>query len=264
MKTKDEKKEVPSFNELVFENRNKEYGAYEIRRKYNMTLIWAILVGAFCVSATVITPFLIKPGTIYVAEKPSGPIEVKFDSTLLNIQNEDQQIPKTTVNVTPPAFVPPVVVDTMPLDNPNQMGSIEDLIKNSKNDSLDTNTEIVPRNVDPNPPTDESDKIEDVVNVSEKPMFGTGGDNEFRTWIAQNIHYPQSAVEAQIQGKVYIQFVIEKDGSLSNIKVIRSVDPEIDKEAIRVLEQSPKWTPGKQQGRPVRVNYIFPIAFKIR
>ena len=264
MKTKDEKKVVPSFDELVFENRNKEYGAYEIRRKYNMTLIWAILVGAFCVSATVITPFLIKPGTVIVKEKPSGPIEVKFDSTLLNIQNDNPDVPKPVINVTPPTFIPPVVVDTMPLDNPNQMGTIDDLIKNSKNDSLNTNTDLEPTKVDPNPLTDEPDKIEEVFNLSEKPMFGTGGDNEFRTWIAQNIHYPQSAVDAQIQGKVYLQFVIEKDGSLSNIKVIRSVDPEIDNEAIRVLVQSPKWSPGKQQGRPVRVNYIFPIAFKLK
>jgi len=263
MKTKDEKKEVSSFDELVFENRNKEYGAYEIRRKYNMTLIWAILVGAFCVSASVVTPFFIKPGEVIVVDNPTGPSVVSFDSTIINIPINNPEPPQPVITVKPSTFYKPEVVDSVPLDNPNEMGTAEDLVKNTKDDSLNTNIEIV-QTIDPNPPTDDPDKIEYPVNVSEKPMFGTAGDNEFRTWIAQNIHYPQAAIEAQIQGKVYIQFVIEKDGSLSNIKVIRSVDPEIDREAIRVLEQSPKWSPGKQQGRPVRVYYTFPITFAIK
>jgi len=263
MKTKDEKKEVPSFDELVFENRNKEYGAYEIRRKYNMTLIWAILVGAFCVSASVVTPFFIKSGEVIVVDNPTGPSVATFDSTIINIPVNNPEPPKPIITEKPSTFYKPEVVDSVPLDNPNEMETTEDLIKNAKNDSLDTNIDNIPT-VDPNPPTEDPDKIEDPINVSEKPMFGTGGDKEFQLWIAQNIHYPQSAIEAQIQGKVYLQFVIEKNGSISNIRVIRSVDPEIDKEAVRVLEQSPNWSPGKQQGRPVRVYCTFPITFAIK
>jgi periplasmic protein TonB len=260
MKTKVEKKEVPSFDELVFEKRNKEYGAYEIRRKYNMTLVWAILVGAFCVSATVITPFFIKPAKVIVVDTPSEPRIVNMDSTLLNIQNVEQEKQKPTEVIKTPTLYQPVVVDTVLLEN--QMSTIEDQINNTNNDPVDTGVVVVAY-VDPNPPIDDPDKIEQAVNVAEKPYFGVEGDKEFLRWVAKNLIYPQRPLEAGIQGRIFLQFVIEKDGSLSNIKVLRSVDPELDREAIRVLELSPKWNPGKQQGRPVRVYYTFPITFAI-
>jgi len=99
--------------------------------------------------------------------------------------------------------------------------------------------------------------------VEQMPKFGNN-DDDFRTWVAQNINYPEDAVAKGIQGRVFVQFIVEKDGSITNAKVLRGVDPLLDKEAIRVLMKSPKWIPGKQRGQDVRVNFTYPISFVLK
>ena len=97
--------------------------------------------------------------------------------------------------------------------------------------------------------------------VEEMPKFPGGN---VQKWISKHIKYPMIAQENNIQGKVFVQFVIEKDGSVSNVKVTRSVDPSLDKEAIRVIQSMPKWTPGKQRQKPVRVSFTVPINFQLQ
>ena len=105
------------------------------------------------------------------------------------------------------------------------------------------------------------DTLNQVFTVVEKmPSFGTT-DNDFRTWVASNLQYPKEAIEKGIQGRVYVQFIVAKDGSVNNPKIIRGVDPLLDAEAIRVISLSPKWNPGIQRGEPVNVYYTFPITF---
>jgi protein TonB len=92
-----------------------------------------------------------------------------------------------------------------------------------------------------------------------------GGDaNKFSTWVNQRLVYPDIAKENGVQGRVTLQFTVGKDGSLYNIKVLRGVDPSLDKEAVRVASLSPKWTPGMQRGEPVPVTYTFPVIFQLR
>jgi protein TonB len=99
-------------------------------------------------------------------------------------------------------------------------------------------------------------------SVQQIPTF-PGGFDSFYKYLAQNIRYPASAVKDRIQGKVFLTFIVEKDGSLTDIKVIRSVSGDIDAEAVRVLRSSPKWKPGIQNGRPVRVQFAVPIDFSL-
>ncbi|HEY3369902.1 MAG TPA: energy transducer TonB [Prolixibacteraceae bacterium] len=96
--------------------------------------------------------------------------------------------------------------------------------------------------------------------VEEMPEF-PGGDAALRAFLAQSVKYPTIAQENGIQGKVYVNFVVDKDGGISNVKIARGVDPALDKEAIRVVNSLPKWKPGKQGGKPVRVSYTVPINF---
>jgi len=97
--------------------------------------------------------------------------------------------------------------------------------------------------------------------VEDMPTF-QGQDHEyFRQWIQENMRYPQRAAEAGISGRVIVQFVVEPDGSISSVEVVRGVDRSLDEEAIRVIENSPRWEPGKQRGEPVRVRFTFPINF---
>lgn len=100
--------------------------------------------------------------------------------------------------------------------------------------------------------------------VETKPTFMGGAANQFSKWVNQRLVYPETAKENGVQGRVTLQFTVEKDGSLTNVKVLRSVDPSLDMEAVRVVSMSPKWTPGKQGDRYVRVSYTFPVIFQLR
>ena len=92
-----------------------------------------------------------------------------------------------------------------------------------------------------------------------------GGDaNAFSKWVNERLQYPEIAKENGIQGRVLLQFVVGADGSVSNVKVVRGVDPSLDKEAVRVVQSSPKWSPGKQRDRAVKVTYTFPVIFQLR
>lgn len=97
--------------------------------------------------------------------------------------------------------------------------------------------------------------------VDQKPSFNGGDANEFAKWVNSRLVYPEKAKEKGIQGRVVLQFVIETDGSITDIKVLKSDDPLLEKEAIRVVSSSPKWQPGMRQGKPVRVTYTYPVVF---
>lgn len=100
--------------------------------------------------------------------------------------------------------------------------------------------------------------------VEEKPSFNGGDANEFSKWVNSKLQYPEIAKENGVQGRVTLQFTVNTDGSVSNVKVLRGVDSSLDKEAVRVVSMSPKWKPGKQRDRAVKVTYTFPVIFQLR
>jgi len=100
--------------------------------------------------------------------------------------------------------------------------------------------------------------------VEDMPSFQGKGQEGFRVWIIKHMKYPEIAAENGISGRVFVNFVVEPNGSVSNVKVVRGVDPALDAEAVRVIKSSPKWAPGKQRGKAVRVSYTFPINFVLQ
>ena len=98
----------------------------------------------------------------------------------------------------------------------------------------------------------------------EQPPSFPGGNAALMSWLSSNIHYPPVAEENGIQGRVVVSFVVEPDGSITNVQVVRGVDPSLDKEAVRVTKAMPKWQPGKQNGQAVRVKYNLPVTFKLQ
>ena len=108
--------------------------------------------------------------------------------------------------------------------------------------------------------TKKNDMVFDVVEVM--PQF-PGGQIAMLKYIMENIKYPEQAMKEGIQGRVAVRFIVEKDGSISDVKPILSVHPLLNKEAVRVVESMPKWTPGKQNGKPVRVRFNVPVMFKL-
>ncbi|WP_251620883.1 energy transducer TonB [Odoribacter lunatus] len=173
-------------------------------------------------------------------------------------QVEEEIIPVTTQNTPPPPPPPPAP-------------KLTDLINIVENDQdIDEDLEI----------TDAEDETEntvvDVTQFNELEEEDTGEAEIFRVveeqpgfngnmnkWLKDNLKYPVIAQENGVSGKVYVEFVVEKDGSITDVKVVRSVDPSLDKEAVRVVKSMPKWKPGKQRGKPVRVAYTIPINFTL-
>ena len=261
MKPKDEKPIAPSFDELVFENRNREYGAYILRRKYNKSLIVSMILGTFFIGATVITPYAIlkeKPVNVIVPDKSRQVVMILTDLPPLEIPKDELQ-KEEPLKEKPPAYVAPIVVDSISPEEANKFVNIEDA-KSMENDSVVEFTQEKRIEIEPERP----ETINDVFTVNEKPCFGLDCDNEFRRWIAKTIIYTPEAVDVGLQGRVYLRFVVEKDGSISNVEVVKSVDPILSREAVRVVEMSPKWTPGKINGSPVRVRINFPITFTLK
>lgn len=125
----------------------------------------------------------------------------------------------------------------------------------------DQETEFEIRNYVEMPMVEEEIAEEVFFIVEEMPRFNGKEKDEFRKFIGENLHYPEIAAENGITGTIYIQFIINRNGQVTDVEVVRSVDPALDNEAVRVISSSPKWTPGKQRGRPVSVRFTFPIHF---
>ncbi|MFP4526634.1 MAG: energy transducer TonB, partial [Bacteroidales bacterium] len=102
------------------------------------------------------------------------------------------------------------------------------------------------------------------MKVEDMPEFRGGGINAFRDYIQKNLKYPSVAAENGIEGTVFVKFVVDEDGSISNAEVLRGVDPALDEEAVRAIRDAPEWEPGKQRGKPVRVQFTIPIVFKLQ
>ena len=188
-------------------------------------------------------------------------VAVLEDTTQVNIEEEMVAIQQETPPPPPEAPAIPVLSDQIDIVDDN-IQIDDDMFMNLEDD--DTAYDIVDYH--------EEEVVEEEVEeeaipfqiVEQKPSFMGGDQNAFSKWVAENIVYPEIAKENQISGKVITQFTVEKDGSVTNVKVLRGVDEALDKEAVRVVKSSPKWTPGRQRDRAVKVTYTFPVIFQLR
>lgn len=156
----------------------------------------------------------------------------------------------------PPPPPPPQVIETISIVDDDV--EIDEVDFESIDADEDTEFDFIPV-------SDEEEAEEEIFFIVEDmPMFKGGGKEKFREWIAQNLQYPPIAAENGISGRVFVQFAVNASGEVVDVVVVRGVDPALDKEAVRVVKSSPKWTPGKQRGRPVKVQFTFPIVFVLQ
>lgn len=179
------------------------------------------------------------------------------------VEVEVETIPITTEAPPPPPEAPKVPVLSDQIDIVDDDIVVDTDLFISLEDDANLGVEIMDYVSDVYEEVIEEEAIPFMM-VEEKPSFMGGDANKFSKWVGENMVYPEIARENGIQGRVTLQFTIEADGSLTNIKVIRGVDPSLDKEAVRVVSTSPKWTPGKQRDKTVRVVYNFPVYFQLR
>jgi len=146
-----------------------------------------------------------------------------------------------------------IIDDGIKAENPFK--AISDLFKENEEIPIEI---YVPEEV-PDP-----DEDAPYVRVEEMPTFMGGDQNNFARWVQSNVRYPLIPAENGVQGKVFVEFIVEPDGSVSNVLVVRNIDPELDAEAVRVVGASPEWTPGKQMGIAVRVRFTIVVNFQLQ
>jgi len=176
---------------------------------------------------------------------------------------EDEMVPITESTPPPPEAAPKIPVLSDQIDIVDDDIQLEDDTFMSLEDDANMGVEIMDYVEEVEEEVIEEEAIPFQL-VEEKPSFQGGDPNTFSKWVNSRLVYPEIAKENGVQGRVTLQFTINTDGSLTNVKVVRGVDPALDKEAVRVVSSSPKWTPGKQRDRAVKVSYVFPVIFQLR
>jgi protein TonB len=251
------------FDDLLFDTRNKDYGAYQLRKRYNSVVIAGIIMASLLVSSVVILPFIL---TSHNEHLPRG------GSKYVQVQINTLEPPLEEIIVPPPPpppeaarieeivkYVPPVVVDSVP-PLEKQIATTDELMGQSDSQQTEvTGTGTSGDDLLSGQNGTETD--EPFVMVEVMPSFKGGDINKFRDWVQKRTNYPQSAIDNKIQGKVFLTFIIETDGTVSNVTVQKGVDPILDRVAIKAIAESPKWTPGLQRGQPVRVRFSIPLNF---
>lgn len=261
--------------DLVFQNRNKSYGAYALRAAS------ASMMGrAFFIAAPLFILLFVGPGLVnrFKKETPAEPMDrvIEVDQIVLppvKPVEPKQELPKQEpiVEKIKTVAVPSniVVVDQPKRDIP--MPTVDELkgavVGSETHDGKEVTNEVITggqssagTGVAITPAVDNS--IHESSSVDVYPEF-EGGMKAWAKYIQKSLRYPAQAAEEGIQGKVLISFVVEMDGSVSNVTLARGVTGSLDEEAMRVIRKSPKWRPGKQSGSPVRVRYNMPIGFSL-
>ena len=177
---------------------------------------------------------------------------------------EEEQVPITQEEQLPPPEVPKEPVMSDVIDIVDDDIKVEDNFLISTEDDKSLGVEIKDYVVE----QQEEEVVEEeeipFAVVEQKPTFQGKDPNHFTKWVFSKIVYPEIAKENGVQGRVTLQFTIDTDGSIKNVKVLRGVDSSLDKEAVRVVSSSPKWQPGMQRNKPVKVKYTFPVVFQLR
>ena len=200
--------------------------------------------------------------TLFAFEWTSKETTVSTLEDTTEVLIEEEIIPITQETPPPPPAAPKIPVLSDQIDIVDDEIEIEDDMFMNLEDDANLGVEIM----------DYVEVEEEVVEeeaipfqlVEEKPSFQGGDANQFSKWVNQRLEYPEIAKENGVQGRVTLQFTVEKDGSVTKVRVLRGVDPSLDKEAVRVVSMSPKWKPGKQRDRAVPVTYTFPVIFQLR
>lgn len=265
--------------DLVFEGRNQNYGAYKLRKGTSKRNIISIIVVAALAALAFagmalkhIVDAKAKVAATQVTEisalnQPKKQAQVKKQ---IKVEEPEKVVERVKSSV---KFTAPVIKKDNEVKPEDELKTQDQLMNNKAaiggfdvkgnddaNGEILKAKEVIAQPVE-QPKHEEENKVFDI--VEEMPSF-PGGMGALNKYLHDNVHYPVVAQENGVQGRVTISFVVEKDGSVTDVKVAKSVDPSLDKEALRVVRSMPRWTPGKQNGATVRVKYNVPVNFRLQ
>lgn len=267
-----------SWVDLVFENKNKEYGAYILRKETGKRNVKSMLI----VFATIIAILLIAFAKVAIENAMPKKVAITTDVELsqlaqkkeakverkepIKVEMEQKVVEKVKSSV---KFTAPEIKKDDEVKPEDELKSQDELAKSTTaigsfdvkgNDEAEGEV-LKAKEVIADEKPKEEEKPFDI--VEQMPTF-PGGDAKLMEWLGKNIKYPAIAEENGVQGRVIVRFVVGKDGSISQASVVRSVDPSLDKEALRVVKAMPRWIPGKQNGAAVPVWFTLPVTFQLQ
>ena len=267
------------WTDLVFEGRNQAYGAYKLRKGTAKRNVWALIIVGLAAALLYLGLQLQKMAEANKKVENTQAVEL----AKLNTEKKEAKVEKKEIIKQEPEKVVEQVKSsvkfTAPVIKKDSEVKEEDEIKLDevqKSDkavgafTVEGNDEVggavlkakeeIPA---PEPPKHVVEETKIFTVVEQMPMY-PGGDAALMGYLRDNIHYPTIAAENGVQGRVVVGFVVERDGSITDVKILRGVDPSLDREAMRVVKSMPRWNPGKQNGSAVRVKYQVPVSFRLQ
>lgn len=267
------------WTDLVFEGRNQSYGAYKLRKGTAKRNVWALIIVGLAAALLYLGLQLQKMAEANKKVENTQAVEL----AKLNTEKKEAKVEKKEIIKQEPEKVVEQVKSsvkfTAPIIKKDSEVKEEDEIKLDevqKSDkavgafTVEGNDEVggavLKAKEDiaaPEPPKPVVEETKIFTVVEQMPMY-PGGYAALMGYLRDNIHYPTIAAENGVQGRVVVGFVVERDGSITDVKILRGVDPSLDREAMRVVKSMPRWNPGKQNGSAVRVKYQVPVSFRLQ
>ena len=274
--------------DIVFEGKNKEYGAYEMRKNSPKRHTRAVVYVLACLAVILVLLILSLTGVFSRGEEEGA--DAATEQELATFAPEDEAIeeeeeeeqwqqPEEPEEIIQPEEVANeqrvtelMIVEDDKFEKDKEVKDKSEVMENEAQAGAlditegtnDLNKQIVREQViAEEPKAPEPEKVYTMAMVEQKPEF-PGGEAAMYKWLSDNIVYPAAAIEQGIQGRVVVQFDISKTGAIDNVKVVRGRDQSLDKEALRLVKSMPKWQPGRNNGQPVKVTYTLPVTFKLQ
>ena len=271
------------WRDIVFEGKNKEYGAYEMRANSVARHTKAIVMVVIAVAIILVFLILSVSGVFSKPEEEQITTATVQELTTMEAEEEDIeeeeeqfQLPPEPEEIIAPEEVANqqqvtdlLIVEDDKIEEDKQVKNTEDVLENEAavgavditEGTNDLNKVIVKEEVIAAPVVE--DEPVSIAMVEQKPEF-PGGEQALYKWLSDNIHYPTIAAEEGVSGRVIVEFVVSKTGAIENVRVLRGRHQALDKEAVRVVKAMPKWNPGRNNGQAVKVTYTLPVTFKLQ
>lgn len=271
------------WRDLVFEGKNKDFGAYKLREssvaRHTKAIVWVLISVAVILVLLIlsVSGVFSKPEEEQITTATVQEV-VSYEEAEEEIEEEEEQfqMPEPEEVVAPEEVANQqritelLIVEDDKLEEEKQVKNTEEVMENEAaagalditEGTNDLNKTIIKDEVIAEPKVEDEQPM-NIAMVEQKPEF-PGGEAAMYKYLGDNIVYPSAASEEGIQGRVVVEFVVGKDGSITNVKVVRPRHPALDKEAVRVIKSMPKWIPGRNNGQPVKVTYTLPVTFKLQ
>ncbi|MGM9859701.1 MAG: energy transducer TonB [Muribaculaceae bacterium] len=272
--------------DIVFEGKNKEFGAYVLRNQSPARHNRAVLIVLAALAVILGLLILSISGVFSRGEEEGADVATEQEIATLDSQDEDMEEEEDEIiyqepeeEIAPPEEVAneqrvteTLVVNDEDFDQSKEVKTQEEITENeAMAGAVDVTDGVNDQNkqsiretiIAEAPAAPEPEKVYTMAMVEQKPEF-PGGEAAMYKWLGDHINYPAQASEEGVQGRVVVQFDVAKDGSIVNVKVARGRHPALDKEAVRLVKSMPTWQPGRNNGQPVKVTYTLPISFKLQ